>query len=189
MIPRTAHKTIPIRAISIASISLLTHACGPTPVPVDQQSKPSISAVTTTPPTSETQRLLNLINQTRAQKRALKLTFDHRLIQAAQSHSDSMLRHRDFSHEGHTGESFQARLLRHGLPRSYAAENIAQAPTAEIVFQLWLGSPPHYKNMLNKQYTRVGIARSGDYWTADFSSATTSTDTLLPPSTSNFTHF
>ncbi|MCP5537340.1 MAG: CAP domain-containing protein [Akkermansiaceae bacterium] len=94
---------------------------------------------------------------------------DPRLVLAAKDHSDSMATHRYFAHKGLDGCHFQARMARHGYPLSHSAENLAMARDARTVFQMWWDSKGHRTNMMNKRYTRVGIARSGDYWTANYS--------------------
>ncbi len=79
-----------------------------------------------------------------------------------------MVQHDYFAHRGKDGSDFSERMARYGYPSSHSAENIALAPDAATVFRLWLNSGGHKTNMLSKKYTRVGISRSGDYWTAVF---------------------
>ena len=59
-----------------------------------------------------------------------------------------------------------------GLSR--AGENIAYGyPTAAAVMKAWMNSPGHRSNILNRQFTKIGLglARSADgtpYWVQDF---------------------
>lgn len=114
------------------------------------------------------QDLLDAINRLRKERRRGTLAVDHRLVMAARDHSRSMAQHGFFAHRGRDGGLFSKRMARHGYPRSHSAENIAMAPDAATVFRLWHGSRGHRESMVNRKYTRVGIAREGDYWTAVF---------------------
>ena len=113
--------------------------------------------------------MLTLINTARRKKNRPLLTLDYRLGLAAKDHSDSMAKHGYFAHRGRDGSNFQMRMKRHGYPLSHSAENLAKARDASTVFQMWSDSKGHRVNMMNKKYTRVGIVRTGDYWTANFS--------------------
>ncbi len=79
-----------------------------------------------------------------------------------------MAEHSYFAHRGRDGSNFQVRMERHGYPLSHSAENLAKASDAPTVFQMWYDSKGHKVNMMNKKYTRIGIIRTGDYWTANF---------------------
>ena len=113
-------------------------------------------------------KLLNLINTQRKKKLASQLVSDPRIKLAARDHSTSMNKHYFFSHKGRDGKNFKVRMERRGYPLSSAAENIAEARSAERVFQLWMESPGHRKNMLNRKYKKVGLSRVGNFWTANF---------------------
>ncbi|NWK55928.1 CAP domain-containing protein [Verrucomicrobiaceae bacterium N1E253] len=119
-------------------------------------------------PEDGSQQLLEHINQSRRQHKLPVLVVDPRLTRAALEHSESMLRHQYFDHRGHDGSRFQQRLLRNGYPRSHSAENIAMVHDPKLVFDMWFNSRGHYKNMMNPKYSRVGIGRAGNYWTANF---------------------
>jgi len=148
-----------------AIISALLSACSQNP---RDEMKATLASPSRTLPDQGQSRLLELINQGRAQKNFQKLILDPRLNQAAQDHSTAMQRSNTFDHRVRGERGFQKRLLFRGYPHSHCAENIARAPDPDQVYQLWYNSPGHYKNMLNRQYTYVGISRVGDYWTADF---------------------
>ncbi|BDS07173.1 hypothetical protein NT6N_22130 [Oceaniferula spumae] len=112
--------------------------------------------------------LHQLMNQTRRAKGRSLLVIDPRLMRAAQEHSEAMNRHNELTHQTRGERDFQKRLMKQGYPQSWCAENIAQAPNAELTHRLWTESPGHLKNLLGKKYTRVGIGRSGQYWTANY---------------------
>lgn len=87
---------------------------------------------------------------------------------AAKDHSDSMAKYNYFAHKGRDGKHFHARMARHGYPLSHSSENLAMARDAQTVFQMWWDSKGHKTNMMNKKYTRVGVVRTGEYWTANY---------------------
>ena len=56
-----------------------------------------------------------------------------------------------------------------GNKDGWMAENIAYGQrTAIEVVQSWYNSAGHRLNMLNKKYTRIGVGKSGQYWTQQF---------------------
>ena len=156
------------RLLSAICISALVTACSQNP---GYDSKAALSSASATLPDDDSPRLLALINQGRAQKQLPRLILDPRLNQAALDHSSAMARRNEFNHRVKGERGFQKRLLARGYPRSHSAENIAMAPDPDQVYQLWYNSRGHYDNMFNHKYTYVGIARSGNYWTADFAAS------------------
>ncbi|GEM_PF-6922683 len=156
------------RLLSAIAITALFSACGQDP---GYASKATLTSASATLPDNGSPRLLELINQGRAQKQLPRLILDPRLNQTALDHSSAMARRNEFDHRVKGERGFQKRLLARGYPRSHSAENIAMAPDPYQVYQLWYNSPGHYDNMFNHKYTYVGIARSGNYWTADFAAS------------------
>ncbi|GAA3328549.1 hypothetical protein GCM10020331_072940 [Ectobacillus funiculus] len=58
-----------------------------------------------------------------------------------------------------------------GISYSYAGENIAKGQrSADEVVTAWMNSPGHRANILNGNYTHIGIGHtsSQDYWTQMF---------------------
>ena len=138
------------------------------------------------------QQFLRLINDYRASKGLGKLTAGQRIGAAAQHHSVDMARRDYFDHTTlGTGAGPKARLIDHGYPadRTGWGENIyagygdgdsdgLQAQTAREAFDGWKHSPGHNANMLNANFTAIGIDRAYDadatykyYWTTDFGGA------------------
>lgn len=155
-------------AIVIACLSLMMVSCAKGP---GLGSKVVVEVMPETDTTGQlandgSARLLELTNQARIKKRRLPLSVDTRLTRAALDHSQSMQKYGYFDHKGRDGENFQVRMLRYGYPKSHSAENIAMVHDPALVFQMWYNSRGHYKNMMNKKYTRIGIGRAGNYWTA-----------------------
>lgn len=83
---------------------------------------------------------------------------------AAQSHVDDMAQTGQLSHRGSNGSTAASRLQAAGYNACFNAENIAsgQANTAEV-FQDWMGSSDHRRNILAVEATQFGFARSGGY--------------------------
>jgi uncharacterized protein YkwD len=57
------------------------------------------------------------------------------------------------------GKSPADRVKDTGYPWAAVAENIANGHdlTPEGAVELWMNSPPHKKNLLNKEYAEIGI--------------------------------
>jgi len=95
---------------------------------------------------------------------------------AARSHSKDMACNSFFSHTGSDGSSPSSRISREGYSWSAVAENIAAGyGDPATVVAGWMGSQGHKDNILNPNYTEIGIgyvyvagSPYGAYWTADF---------------------
>ncbi len=155
-----------VRALLVGGLCALVCSCGSSPA---SSAKQAFAEPVHLSPDSGANQVLTLINTARRKKNRPLLTLDYRLGLAAKDHSDSMAKHGYFAHRGRDGSNFQMRMKRHGYPLSHSAENLAKARDASTVFQMWSDSKGHRVNMMNKKYTRVGIVRTGDYWTANFS--------------------
>ena len=103
-------------------------------------------------------QVLELTNAERAKAGLKPLTLNPQLAQAADGHSDSMAADDFFSHTGADGSSVGDRIQETGYQYSRAGENIAAGQrTAEEVVQGWMNSPGHRANILNADYTEIGI--------------------------------
>jgi uncharacterized protein YkwD len=141
---------------------------------------------TTTPPVSnkvntniDNTAMLKLINDTRAagctcgttvMPPVAPLTWNDILASAALSHSQDMNTTGQFSHNSSDRTSFSARITAAGYTNwSALGENIAYGQTTEQqVFDGWIQSEGHCKNIMNSSFKEMGAARSGIYWTQDF---------------------
>ncbi|OAN73046.1 hypothetical protein A8B78_19200 [Jannaschia sp. EhC01] len=83
---------------------------------------------------------------------------------AAQAHVDDMAQSGNLSHTGSNGSTLASRLRASGYSACFAAENIAagQANTAEV-FEDWMGSSGHRRNIVAAEATQFGFARAGGY--------------------------
>ncbi len=100
---------------------------------------------------------------------APELTWNTKLEAAALSHSSNMQESNFFSHRAPDGSNGGVRIERAGYIWKAYGENIAAGYTSErAVLKGWLESPGHCKNLLNKRYREMGVARVGTYWTQEF---------------------
>lgn len=132
-------------------------------------------------PTLDAEELafLTLINDYRAANGAGPLKASIALTNAAKWMSADMATKNYFSHTDSQGRDPFVRMAAFGYNyNSYRGENIAAGyADATNTFNQWKNSPGHNQNMLNPNYTVIGIGRaySGSstyryYWTTDFGS-------------------
>jgi uncharacterized protein YkwD len=133
-----------------------------------------------TPPTSgawaELRRaILDEVNATRRAHGAPRLADDARLAAAAVDYSAELARTRRLTHESDTPDrrTLDERLAAAGMTEwTLIGENLAMTSTAarELparVVRMWLDSPGHRRNLLNREFTLsgIGIARTGEgHW-------------------------
>jgi uncharacterized protein YkwD len=121
-------------------------------------------------------QVIELINAERAKVGLPPLYTQSQLMAAARLHSADMGCNDFFGHTGSDGSSLADRLMRQGYSGYYFGENIAAGySTPESVVNAWMNSSGHRANILNANYTDVGVGYvywSGStyksYWTADF---------------------
>lgn len=110
-------------------------------------------------------------NTRRAVEGLAELRPDATLARAAQGHADWMAKARIMSHVDELGHDHADRLRALGWITP-SAENIALGTTtADETVELWMGSRPHRRNILNGYYGVVGFGRSVSaggvpYWCA-----------------------
>ncbi len=89
-----------------------------------------------------------------------------------------MARHSVLAHEGSDGSSPAQRIARAGYLWHKVGENVASGPTTpEEVMDGWLASPGHCENLMDPDFSEMGIAytvdprsASGVYWAQVFAS-------------------
>jgi len=113
---------------------------------------------------------LCLINRVRAHFHLRPLAFNADLRDSASGHSDAMVDHHFFAHEG-PGGSVDHRISRAGYlhrARSFTiGENIAAGAgrlgSPWAIFQSWMHSPPHRANILDPSYRDAGVGVARGY--------------------------
>jgi uncharacterized protein YkwD len=130
-------------------------------------------------------RVLELTNQARSRARrcgrtvypaAGSLTLNVSLEHAALEHSRDMAAHNYMDHTGRDGSTPADRITRAGYKWRAVGENLASgAMTPEEAVDIWLHSPPHCANLMDRSFTQMGIAFAtnpttdgGAYWTQTF---------------------
>ncbi len=123
-------------------------------------------------------KLLRLVNNLRAEgckcgdtwyKPAAPLQWNDQLEAAAQAHSNDMETRKYFAHRSPEGNNAGLRLDKAGYKWKAFGENIGMGfRNEDEVVAAWKESPSHCKNMLSANFTEMGVARSGVYWTQAF---------------------
>lgn len=139
-------------------------------------------------------KVLDLTNQFRAQNGLGALKLNGELNAAAQNHSQDMAVSDYFSHTGKNGSQPWDRAKVVGYEAQAMGENIAAGyATPETVVQGWIDSPGHRANLLNSNYTELGVGyfllendtgsvNYNRYWTQLFGSGDLNPSTAISPS-------
>ncbi len=115
--------------------------------------------------------LLELINNERASLGLTALELDTMISSVAVAHSEDMAKRDYIDHTDPDGVGPFDRIDAAGLKYVSAAENIASGfATSEKVFQSWMNSEKHKANLINPEFTKIGIGyyaggTNGTYWT------------------------
>jgi len=160
-----------IRLVTYATLfaAMLLSACAATPgrvgVPPAGSSEEAIEVMT-------------LVNEARSVARTCgderfaatgPVSLEARLARAAQLHSHDMLEHGFMGHTGSDGSDLRLRAERQGYDWSRLGENVAMGyPNPASVVAGWLGSPGHCANIMNPDFTELGVGLDGAYWTQLF---------------------
>lgn len=117
-------------------------------------------------------QVLSLVNEERAKSGLSPLTLDTAACSAAQTRAREIVS--NFSHTRPGGKSFSTALTESGVTFRSAGENIASGQTTPAqVMNGWMNSSGHRANIMNKNYTKIGIghyedAAGTDYWVQIF---------------------
>lgn len=102
-------------------------------------------------------RILQLVNAERAKVGAKPLKSNADLNKIATMKSQDMVEKNYFSHQSPTYGSPFDMMKTYGISYMYAGENIAINSDADKVHQAWMNSEGHRKNILNPDFTDIGI--------------------------------
>ena len=117
-------------------------------------------------------QVVNLVNQERAKAGLSPVTADTSIQAAAQVRAKEI--EKSFSHTRPDGSSFSTALTQQGVTYRGSGENIAWGQkTPEQVMNGWMNSEGHRANILNKNFTKIGVgyhqnASGTNYWTQLF---------------------
>ena len=116
---------------------------------------------------SYVEQVVALVNIERAKAGLPALTMSEDLNRAAQIRAKEIVQ--SFSHTRPNGSSFSSVLKENGISYRGAGENIAWGQrTPEAVVNAWMNSAGHRANILNKNYTTIGVGYYLDgttpYW-------------------------
>lgn len=123
-------------------------------------------ALASTALNSYEKQVLALVNKQRAKHNLAKLWVNTKLVNAARAHSVEMADKKYFSHSSSNGETWSARIIRHGYTKtscSYwkAGENIYYGSglysSPSVVVKAWMASKPHRAVILTKIFRNIGI--------------------------------
>lgn len=138
--------------------------------------------VTTTKPTTEAStetttisqdslnystQVLNLVNKHRRENGLKELTLNSNLSNVAQIKAEDMKNNNYFSHTSPTYGSPFDMMKQFGISYKTAGENIAKGQkTPEAVVNAWMNSEGHRANILNANYTQMGLGYTNGtvYW-------------------------
>ncbi|GMA65144.1 CAP domain-containing protein [Alicyclobacillus fastidiosus] len=120
------------------------------------------------------QQVVNLVNQERQKNGVAPLTISQSLDNVAQTKAQDMINENYFDHTSPKYGSPFNMMTTFGIHYTYAGENIAAGqPDAATVMQDWMNSPGHRANILNPNYTEIGVGEVhggsyGTYWVQEF---------------------
>jgi uncharacterized YkwD family protein len=118
--------------------------------------------------------VINLVNKEREKHNLKPLEIDMKVSQLARQKSEDM---RDKNYFDHTSPTYGKpcdHMKKEGVKYKYCGENIAAGyKTPEEVMEGWLKSKGHRENILNSDYTHIGVGYAeggtyGTYWTQQF---------------------
>lgn len=121
-------------------------------------------------------RILELVNEIRAEAGVDPLVLDVNLTKAATMRAIELDYSDTFAHERPDGRHWNTVFAACGLDYTSAGENIAAGQkTPEQVVEAWKNSEGHYRNMVNAKYTKLGVGYSNSnvgtykvYWSQLF---------------------
>lgn len=150
-------------------------AKAPAPAPVQEPAKAPAQEQAATPASSAVsayeKKVVELTNQERAKNGLKPLALDTELSKVAREKSRDMQSKGYFSHTSPTYGSPFEMMKKFGITYRSAGENIAMGQrTPEEVVKAWMNSSGHRANILNPNYTHIGVGHisTGNYWTQMF---------------------
>lgn len=115
------------------------------------------------------QQVAALVNQERAKAGLQPLRVGSSLSAMALDKAKDMYNRSYFDHTSPTYGSPFDMMRKYGISYSYAGENIAKGQQSpQQVMTDWMNSPGHKANILNPNYTTIGVAYYNGEWVQEF---------------------
>ncbi len=137
----------------------------------DQLNLGQIINIPTKEQASVEQEVVTLVNAERAKEGLPALKEEWELSRVAKYKSQDMHDKKYFDHTSPTYGTPFTMMKNFGITYKSAGENIAMGQrSAEEVVKAWMNSSGHRANILNKNYTHIGVGyvKDGNYWTQMF---------------------
>jgi uncharacterized protein YkwD len=108
--------------------------------------------------TDEEKQIVELTNKERAEEKLPPYKINATLCKVARAHSENMAKQGKMSHEL-DGKNPSKRLTESGYAWQKVGENIARGEDipAEALMKGWMESQRHRDNILNKEFTEIGV--------------------------------
>lgn len=118
-------------------------------------------------------KVTELVNRERAAEGLQPLQCSEVLSMVSRNHAAEMAGCSYYSHDRRDGRKFYEPIFETGYPVSKCGENIAVGLTGpEEVFEGWIHSPEHRANILNSDFTEMGVGNAvgnnKTYWALEF---------------------
>ncbi|MCG8482455.1 MAG: CAP domain-containing protein [Clostridia bacterium] len=148
-----------------------------TPAPPATPAEPQAPAKETPAPAasgSYEKQVIDLVNQERAKAGLSPLKENTELANVAEVKAEDMRDNNYFSHTSPVYGSPFDMMKQFGIKYSYAGENIAKGQRSpEQVMNGWMNSEGHRANILNSNFTEIGVgyvtdSNGGTYWVQMF---------------------
>lgn len=113
--------------------------------------------------------ILNLVNTERAREGLSPLKLNAALSNVATIKAKDLYDNNYFDHNSPTYGSPFDMMKKFGISYTAAGENIAKGqPDAQEVIAQWMNSPDHRANIMNPNYTELGVGHVGTVWVQMF---------------------
>nr|WP_230190699.1 CAP domain-containing protein [Paenibacillus sp. CECT 9249] len=147
--------------------SISTVDAGKTPMTAKQI--PNVPSQPAANPTGFAQQVLDLVNRERTNAGLKSLSMNASLSGVAMAKAQDMYNNNYFDHQSPTYGSPFDMMKKFGISYNSAGENIAKGQTSPTeVMNQWMSSPDHRANILNGNYTQIGIAYYNGQWVQEF---------------------
>ncbi|MNI11954.1 Cysteine-rich secretory protein family protein [compost metagenome] len=114
-------------------------------------------------------KVVALVNKVRAEAGLEPLTVHTNLSKMAKDKAIDMHKNKYFSHTSPSYGSPFDMMDAYNITYRYAGENIAKGQkSAEEVVEDWMNSPGHKANIMNANYTLIGVGYYNGYWVQEF---------------------